>query len=224
MEPSVPRKLVFVTGGIPHMGLMSGPVHLRIIDYLKQHFEVICASYSDEDASHLPSYQQLPHRQWWWPPGRLGLHPDLRARQLARTLRLKPDDRLLVAFPFDGLALAWRLKRRIGLSYDVLVHDLHGNSLDQPEVRKGLADASSVLCVSDAIVDVMRTTNPNVHVLYPTPGQDLGLEPGFSTGPIGLAGARPRVLGNGQKSGRVGVGHRIQPRPGQRQDALVHQC
>lgn len=181
-------KLLFITSGVPGPGLMSGPVHLRVLRFLSRHFDAICASYSDDDTSHIARFYRLPHRAWWWPPGRLGLHPLLRARKIISDLGIGLGDLVVVAYPFDGLVLAPILKRLAGCNYTVLVHDLHKDVLDRDEVRAGLAGASSILCASDALAELMKAFNPNSRVLFPSPGDPLNQVPAFSNGPIALAG------------------------------------
>jgi hypothetical protein len=181
------RKLVFLTGQTPEPGLMSGPIYLRILEYLAQKFDTYCASFGG--SQEIPKLIELPYRQWWWPPSRIAnAHTQLRARYLAKALKLTSADRALAAYPFEGMSIAQWLKRLLGIQYSVLVHDLHREYLDRDDVRSALAQASSVLCVSDSLAKVMGDYNSNSTVLLPTPGQDLGLFPEFSTAPIGLAG------------------------------------
>jgi hypothetical protein len=167
---------------------MSGPVHLRILHFLQGHFSTICASYADEEVSHLERFYRIPLRGRWWPPGGMGFHSHLRARRMVRDLGLTSKDHILVAHPFDGLVLAPLIQKLAGCRFTVLVHDLHADSLARPEIQAGMAAASSVLCVSDALADAVRPFNSQSDVLFPSPGEPMGLAPTFSRKPLALAG------------------------------------
>ena len=107
---------------------------------------------------------------------------------MVRDLGLTSKDHILVAHPFDGLVLAPLIQKLAGCRFTVLVHDLHADSLERPEIQAGMAAASSVLCVSDALADAVHPFNSHSDVLLPSPGEPMGLAPTFSRKPLALAG------------------------------------
>lgn len=180
-------KVILLTpNDVPGDGLMSSPVLQRSLDAVSGEFDAHFATFCDVD-SPTPRYVKLKFREWWWPPGRFGLHNFLRARDLVRSMRLGPKDRIIAVHPFSQ-ELALAIKSQSGCPYIVIVHDLHKDRLADPSVQSGLRAASSVLCASPALVKAIEPFAPHATVLFPCPGPPLELEPKYNDGPIGVPG------------------------------------
>lgn len=181
-----PRAILLTPNDVPGNGLMSSPVLQRSLDALDREFDTHFATFCTLDSPRR-GYFQLKFRDWWWPPGRFGLHNFLRARDLVHSLRLAKKDRVIAIHPFSQ-ELALEIKKQSGAPYIVIVHDLHQGRLADPSVQQGLCEASSVLCASPALVEAIKPFAPQASLLFPSPGLPLEVEAKYSNGPIGIAG------------------------------------